>query len=215
VLAGKEATDIESVLGDVGERWHLPQASYKLYPVCHFIHAYLDAVAELRRRHGSDSVGSLECLVHPSVVPVVADHPEQRRAPRTLEQAQYSLYYAVAQMFVHGHCDLADLARTDDPAVLDLAARITTVEHPSMEYPGLFPAVVRAFGRDGALLEQLSLEGPRGATLDEDELFHEIREKFRANTAPSLGPEQAEAMFAQLHDVDSHVGKAAASWWRV
>jgi 2-methylcitrate dehydratase PrpD len=215
VLAGaEEVTGIDTTLGDVGKRWHLPEAAYKLYPCCHFIHAYLDAVAALRRRHPPHAHGTLESVVHPSVVPLVADRPEQRRAPRTLEQAQYSLYYTVAQMFVHGHCDLADLARPDDPAVLDLAARVTAVEDPSMDYPGLFPAVVRAFGRDGALLEELSLEGPRGATLDQGDLLAEIREKFRANTEPSLGPERAAALFAQLHDADSHAGKAAATWWR-
>ena len=31
-------------LDDLGEVWHLPDAAFKLYPCCHYIHPYLEAM---------------------------------------------------------------------------------------------------------------------------------------------------------------------------
>lgn len=214
VLAGTdEFSHIDALLADVGGRWHLPEASFKLYPVCHYIHSYLDAVDDLRRRHDWAEVGVVECEVHPAVVPVIADVPERRRQPRTFEEAQYSLFHCVAQMFVHGHCDLADL-NEEDPRVREFAQRVEAVINPGLDYPGLFPAVVRARDRDGNLLEEVSLRGPLGATMDQQQLIGAVKDKFLQNTAPAWGEGRAELMFDQLRDVDAHATRPAADWWR-
>lgn len=215
VLAGvTEHAHVDGVLNDVGQRWYLPDVSFKLYPVCHYIHSYLDAVLELRARRDPATVGAIECEVHPAVVPVIADNPEQRRRPRTLEEAQYSLFYCAAQMFVHGHCDLEDLSGAQDGEVLAFAERVRAVVNPDMEYPGLFPAVVRVLDDNGTVLEELSIKGPHGATMAQQDLANVVRQKFVQNTAPTWGEERARSMFDRLREVDAHVGEPAAQWWR-
>ena len=33
------------LLGDLGTRWHLPDAAFKLYPCCHYLHPFIEGAA--------------------------------------------------------------------------------------------------------------------------------------------------------------------------
>jgi len=202
VLAGVTGADeaaIAAVLDDVGSRWHLEDAAYKLYPVCHYIHSYLDLVDELRTLHPLEDIGTIECEVHPAVTNVISDDPAIRRRPATFEQAQYSLHYSVAQMWVHGRCDLEDLvADLGDPAVLAVADRVEAIVDPSLEFPGVFPASIKVRGHGGDVLVERAIVGPRGATLTGTELGPELQEKFVRNAAQQLGQERATALYEHL-----------------
>jgi len=216
VLAGQEGPQPEhlaNILDDVGERWHLADAAYKLYPVCHYIHSYLDVVAELRGRHPLDTIGRIECEVHPAVTNVISDDPDQRRRPTTFEQAQYSLHYSVAQMFVHGACGIEDLVDSlGDERVLGVADRVEAIVDPTMEFPGLFPASIRLRGHDGTVLEERAVIGPHGATRSGAELSLELREKFLRNVSGLHGSAGAEDLFERLTDVDGHRDDMAGGW---
>jgi 2-methylcitrate dehydratase PrpD len=199
VLAGVERMpDVADTFGDIGRRWHLEDASYKLHPLCHYLHGYVDLVAELRTRHAVADIGAVECEVHPAVTAVISDDEDQRRRPRTFEEAQYSLHYTVAQMFVHGGCTIEQLQEPSDPVVLEVAERVSAVVNPELEFPGLFPAVIRLRGHDGRMLEQASIPGPHGATASQADLIGELREKFVGNTASRWSQARAGSMFAQL-----------------
>lgn len=216
VLAGQESRqpeELATVLDDVGHRWHLAEAAYKLYPVCHYIHSYLDVVAELRELHPLDTIGTIECEVHPAVTNVISDDADQRRRPVTFEQAQYSLHYTVAQMFVHGSCVIDDLVeRLGDPQVLAFADRVEAIVDPNMEFPGLFPALIRLRGHDGAVLTERAIVGPRGATLSGAELGTELRDKFLRNASSRLGTDGAQERFARLTDIAAHRDAPAGGW---
>ena len=203
VFAGQsEPSGMAEVFGDVGRRWHLIDAAYKLYPVCHYIHSYLDLVDGLRRRHDAQTIGAIRCRVHPAVVPVISDDEAQRRRPRSFEEAQYSLHYAVAQMYLAGHCTIEDLQDPTIPAVLDLASRVEAPVDPDLDFPGMFPAVIELLDHEGRLLEEATIRGPRGATVAPIDLLEEIRAKFVANTSARWSKATAEAMFEQLSSPD-------------
>lgn len=213
VLAGvADPVGVADVLGDVGERWHLLEASYKLYPVCHYIHAYLDLVADLRQRHPLGSVATIECEVHPAVVPVVTEDEQQRRRPRNIEEAQYSLHFAVASMYLHGACTLEQLSDPSDPDTLAVARKVRAVVNPDLEFPGLFPAVIRVLDTEGRLLERAEIPGPRGATVPRVELVDELREKFVRNTASRWSAAEAVARFDRLATADLPADIPAAEW---
>lgn len=216
VLAGRTAVDLTALaatLDDVGSRWHLVDAAYKLYPVCHYIHSYLDLVDDMRGVHPLESIAAIECAVHPAVTNVISDDPELRRRPITFEQAQYSLHYSVAQMWVHGRCELEDLASDlSDPAVLAVADRVQAVVDPSLEFPGVFPASVRVRGLDGGVLVERSIVGPRGATLTGEQLGPELREKFVRNAGRRLGMGPAAALHDRLLTGAADHGRPAAAW---
>jgi 2-methylcitrate dehydratase PrpD len=216
VLGGQGVRDdaaVSTILDDVGDRWHLRDAAYKLYPVCHYIHSYLDIVQEIRSLHLLDHIGAIECEVHPSVTNVISDDPEQRRRPSTFEQAQYSLHYSVAQMFIHGSCDLdAFMAALHDERVLDVADRVVAIVNPDLDFPGVFPAVIRLRNRDGQVIEERSIVGPRGAMLSSDDLGPELRDKFIRNVSRALSPTDAAERFERMTDLDRLTTEPAPIW---
>lgn len=216
VIGGQDTHDdaaISAILDDVGERWHLRDAAYKLYPVCHYIHSYLDIVEEIRSLHALDDIGSIECEVHPAVTNVISDDPELRRRPTTFEQAQYSLHYTVAQMFARGSCDLdALVADLGDERVLEVAARVVAIVNPDLEFPGVFPAFIRLRDRDGAVLEERSIVGPRGATLSGNALGPELRDKFIRNVSSGMDPAAAAARFERMTDLSGLASEPASTW---
>lgn len=216
VLAGRTGVtvaDTAPVLDDIGQRWHLAEAAYKLYPVCHYIHSYLDLVDELRPLHAVDDIGTVECAVHPAVTNVISDDPDVRRRPVTFEQAQYSLHFSVAHMLVHGTCELDQLqANLHDDRVLALAQRVEAVVDPELEFPGIFPASIRLRDRDGRVLVERSIIGPRGATLSGKELGAELEQKFISNAAPRFGQGRAAELYARLTDVATNRTTPASAW---
>jgi 2-methylcitrate dehydratase PrpD len=220
VLAGRDDHDpahdraaSAAILDDVGTRWHLNDAAYKLYPVCHYIHSYLDVVDELRSLHPLDTIGAIECTVHPAVTNVISDDPDRRRRPGTFEQAQYSLHFSVAHMFTHGDCDIDTMAANiRDPEVLSVADRVVAVVDPDLEFPGVFPAHVRLRDHDGEVLVERSIVGPRGATLSGEELAPELREKFVRNASRRMSPDEASALFERMTASGSALTMPAMSW---
>jgi 2-methylcitrate dehydratase PrpD len=213
VLAGiDDAADVAGVLDNVGGRWHLLEASYKLHPVCHYIHAYLDLVADLRQRHPLASVAAIHCHVHPAVVPVITDDEDQRRHPRSVEEAQYSLHFAVASMYLHGACSSEELADPHDPRIREVAQRVHAVVDPDLAFPGMFPAVIRLLDDRGELIEQAELAGPHGATVPRAELVGALREKFVRNTASRWTASAAGDVFDQLATAALPAALPAADW---
>ena len=39
-----------ALIGDIGRKWHLPDAAYKFYPCCHYLHPFVEAAGELAAR---------------------------------------------------------------------------------------------------------------------------------------------------------------------
>ncbi|MBI2616318.1 MAG: MmgE/PrpD family protein, partial [Gemmatimonadetes bacterium] len=39
-----------ALIGDIGRKWHLPDAAYKFYPCCHYLHPFIEAAGILAER---------------------------------------------------------------------------------------------------------------------------------------------------------------------
>jgi 2-methylcitrate dehydratase PrpD len=140
------------VFDDLGTVWHARELSYKAYPCCHYIHAFLDACAELRQRGvAAADVDRLECTVPVEVVPVICEPWERKVRPASAVDARFSLPYAVAAMWLDGAVDV-DTFRPQGirPEVLALAARVTYRPAPGMGYPARFAGRVTCLTRDGS-----------------------------------------------------------------
>jgi 2-methylcitrate dehydratase PrpD len=116
-------------------------------------------------------------------------------------------------MLVHGTCELDQLqANLHDDRVLALAQRVEAVVDPALEFPGIFPASIRLRGRDGRVLVERSIIGPRGATLSAEELGAELEQKFISNAAPRFGRGRAAELYARLTDIATHRATPASTW---
>src|SRR5262249_48278138 len=148
--------DVAKHLESLGDDWEMVRTSFKLYPCCHLNHAYLDAVARLRREGlHAEQVDQVECLVPAGEVPIVCEPVEAKRRPRTPYDAKFSLPFCVAAALSDARVGIGAFTEKSirDPRLLALAGRVTFTLDPTSGYPGTFPGCVKAQLRDGGALE--------------------------------------------------------------
>jgi hypothetical protein len=119
-LGGRE-TNPAAVGDGLGQTWELMRTAVKPYPICHFIHAFADAVLDLRAEHGlrPEDIAAIRCAIHPVPGKVVCQPAEAKWAPRDEYDAKFSLPFVVSAALSRGRFTLAELAggarRPGDP----------------------------------------------------------------------------------------------------
>ena len=109
----------------LGQRWRLidPGLLIKTNPVCSAAHAAIEQMAILMRQipGGPDSIQTIE-----ADVPQLVKDSLRYSAPKSPQEAQFSLPYALACAALHGRVRLADLAEREllDPAKQALMAKV-------------------------------------------------------------------------------------------
>ncbi|MHB8489379.1 MAG: MmgE/PrpD family protein [Candidatus Dormibacteria bacterium] len=201
-FTGNDHAPLEEQFADLGTRWETPRIAFKPFPACHFVHACLEALAEVMVDPDFDAndLGEIVTLVPADAVPLVLEPVSAKLAPRTGYDAKFSLQYALGAMLVDGRVDVATYAedRITDPRILGIARHVTyrVVDFPT--YPAAFPGGVIVTTKSGRRFE-VEVPYQRG---DEHNPMSEadVREKFRANALMALDPELAAAQAdALLH----------------
>jgi 2-methylcitrate dehydratase PrpD len=115
-------------LGELGRGWHLlsPGVDVKRIPVCLSSHAAVDAVSDLALGNGiaADEIVDIVCDVPPIVVSnLIHDRP------RTSQEAQFSMPYAIAVSLLFGAFKLEHLGELtrNDPAVQALMTKVRMI----------------------------------------------------------------------------------------
>ncbi|GAA4698748.1 MmgE/PrpD family protein [Pseudonocardia yuanmonensis] len=152
-LAGRETRP--GAVGDrLGETWELVRTAVKPYPICHFIHAFADAVLTLRPEIGDTAITEIRCAIHPVPAKVVCEPAEAKWAPRDEYDAKFSLPFVVAASLTRGRFTLAELEddALGDAAVLDLAQKVRVSDDPDSAFPAAYSGAVEIELADGRVL---------------------------------------------------------------
>jgi 2-methylcitrate dehydratase PrpD len=203
-LHGVEA-DVEGQVGDLGERWETPRIAFKPYPACHYVHAPVDALAQLVREHdlGAEGVERLVAISDVTGESLVLAPLEDKLRPRTVYDAKFSLPYCLAALLVHGRLDVTSFtpAAIADADVLEVASR---VQYEVKEYapaPDAFSGGVRVETCDGQTLEA-ELRHQRGGS-ENPMSVDEVVEKYRANAALGLDGKDVRALESTVLTLES------------
>jgi len=191
-FAGDEAAAerFRALVDDIGLTWHLPNAAYKFYPCCHYLHPFIEAAGILSERGvRAEDVGSILCRVPAGEAAVICEPWESKQAPETGHAARWSLPIVVATRLVEGKIDLATFESPASAAVRELARRIRWEPLPDARFPQRFEAEIVCEKRTGAT-ETVPIDDVYGNHTRPPETAA-ILAKFRANAARSL---QAEAI---------------------
>ncbi|MEF9604372.1 MmgE/PrpD family protein, partial [Paracoccus sp. PXZ] len=184
-----EGADVADLWADLGTTWRIAEQYFKPWPVCRWAQPSVQAVLDLRARHGvtADQVERIE---------IATFHQSRRlaaRDPASTEEAQYSTAYPAAVALVRGRVDPADVAEDGlaDPLIRGLAAGMTVTEREDFNaaFPARRFADVRLVMKDGRVLDS----GPTEAAGDPEAPapMDAVRAKFRAYAAPVLGEVRA------------------------
>ncbi|GAA5232341.1 MmgE/PrpD family protein [Verticiella sediminum] len=176
--------------------WALAAPRRKLHACCGYIHAPVDAVAQLRPQLARGFAGGT-LQVH--VAPYVADVVSKAAPPNSPNDARFHLQYCLAIVMQGG-----DTIRPEhsirmgehlaDPAIVQAMGRVTVVADPTLNHYHQCKAVFTA--ADGRQYIQAPA-GPRGSAqcpLSDDEVVA----KFVSLAEPVLGRARAEQVVQVL-----------------
>lgn len=177
------APEVAHLWADLGARWYLHEQYFKPYPVCRWAQPAVEAVRSLRGAVGDPTrIRRIE---------IVTFHEAKRLhtvRPRTTEEAQYSLPWAVACALLSGGIDVESVTTAlDDARLTALAARVDIQESElfNRRFPRERWAIARVHLADGRVVESEPREArgdPHSPLSDK-----ELHAKFLSLAEPVLG----------------------------
>jgi 2-methylcitrate dehydratase PrpD len=177
-----EAADrFAAAIETLGTQWHLPQAAFKFYPCCHYIHPFIEALEiALRERPGS-AIDTILCEVPPGAAALISEPWERKLKPQTGHEARYSLPIALAARLVEGAVTPATFANAPSAAIVAKAECISARAMKDADFPRRFEARLHVRFTDGNATEVYVDDVFGGARRPPTR--EAVLEKFRANAA--------------------------------
>ena len=181
-FAPSKAPDFAPLLDGLGRRWILETLAFKPYACGTMTQPFVDcAIALARQGIRAEDIARLDCEVGEGTVHRLWEPLPLKQAPPNAYAAKFSTPYCVAVGFLDGGAGLGQFSeeRVADPAVRELAAKVSYVINPHDEYPRNFSGHIRAILTDGTVCEirQPHMRGGAHEPLSSDD----IRLKFHDN----------------------------------
>lgn len=180
---GPGATDarLSASLADLGAAWRIGAVALKLYPACHFVHACVHQAARLAdARPTGARISRIVVQIPDPGVPIVLEPSAAKLRPRTGYHARFSLPFCIGARLARGSLTLDSFRpdTLDDPAVHEIAARVSHEPWPSQPPASMFAGATRIVFDDGteAAAPPAAPPGAASNPLSSDE----VRGKFRA-----------------------------------
>ncbi len=187
------AEKFRALLGDLGSRWHLPEAAFKFNPCCHYLHPFIEAAGILAARGvRAGDVKAIVCEVPAGAAPVICEPWERVLDPADGHAARWSLPITVAARLVEGKVDLTTFEHTASPAVRALARKVRWIPLADARFPERFEAVIACELVSGKT-ETVRIDDVDG-NHTRPPSPERVLAKFRANAARTLAPEAVEVV---------------------
>ena len=170
-------------LKTLGQRWMLREAAFKLYPCCHYIHPFIEAVEALMAASlNLEEIERIECKVPQGAAAIICDPWHLKQTPSILNEAKYSLPYCMGLAFlkipIAAQHFLSDQVNAQAVA---FAQKISWTPMQDADFPNKFQAeiVVHLFNGQSLLkcIDQVKGSADRPATVQD------ITEKFGHNAS--------------------------------
>ena len=194
-----DAADLAPLLATLGDEWHLPDAAFKLYPCCHYIHPFLEAVEQLMAGGlAAADVETITAHVAPGQAPLICEPWARRQSPASGHDGKWGLAYCIALMLTAGKVEVASF-ETPPPDVVALAGKIAWTPMRDADFPAVFPARLSVGTVDGARLnvEIATVRGAPGRPVPEAA----IQAKFLANAGRRLPVDSCQRLLRTLENL--------------
>ncbi|MEQ8398875.1 MmgE/PrpD family protein [Thalassobaculum sp.] len=192
---------LDRALDDLGTVWHLPDAAFKLYPCCHYIHPFLEALQDLI--DGGLTVETLEsliCEVPQPEAPLICEPWERRQHPASGYDGKWGLAYCLAALLVDGRIDVDTFAGPPAPEIASVARRMAWRPMEGHRFPHRFEAALEARLTDGAV-RRVRVDDVRGAP-GRPVAPDAVLAKFANNAGRTLTTDAAAAVQAAVLGLD-------------
>jgi 2-methylcitrate dehydratase PrpD len=179
-----EQVDLDVIFKGLGRDWETLDVRPKLYPCCHYLQAFLDCAAALRREQNirAEDIAGISCRIAQGAVNMVCEPWERKLEPVTGYDARFSLPFAVALMLIRGKAGVAEFSAqvAADARIRQLMAKVSYAVEPNYEVKDM-PGWVEVALRDGSrhVREVPEVRGNARYPI----ALTELLDKFNANSA--------------------------------
>lgn len=181
-FAPSRTPDFKPVLEGLGQTWIMETIAFKPYACGTMTQPFIDcAIALAERGVRAEQISSIVCDAGEGTVHRLWEELAVKHRPPTPYAAKFSTPFCMAVGFFDRRAGFSQFteARIHDPAVLELAAKISYRIDPDNEYPTNFTGHLRATLVDGSVVETRQPHMRGGAR--EPLSAAELQEKFADN----------------------------------
>ncbi|KAL0931422.1 uncharacterized protein CTRU02_214157 [Colletotrichum truncatum] len=187
---------------DLGTSWLFEETALKPFPACRFTHAAIELTAKVAAETGSQKLPeSIKVWVNPSGYDIIGRPSPNKLHPKTIVDAQFSMYYQVAVAWLFGMeigWSAYDSEKMKDGQVADLCDRIEVIIDEDWKYD--FGVRMLFNGLDGRENREEAMLHPLG------EVHHpfpsaKVRDKFRGLVKPVYDPERTEMILSAVESL--------------
>lgn len=189
---------------DLGRVWHTPEITFKMYPVCHMTHSFIDCM--FRARNEScvcpEDIERIECRIEERCYHIVCEPEAAKKNPETDYMMRFSLPYVIAVSILKGKVSPweIDMRLAQDPMVKGLMGKVVCIADDSKRNPGYFPGWIKLYLKDGT--EQIYDQRWEIGTPENPVDMDAVMEKFRNNLEHFYTDEQIERLSETIQDLD-------------
>ncbi|NNE88286.1 MAG: MmgE/PrpD family protein [Silicimonas sp.] len=186
----------EPLLATLGREWMTPDAAFKLYPCCHYIHPFLEAVEKIMAQGVSaNDINSVMALVPPPAAPLICEPWARRQAPVSGYDGKWGLAYCMALMLVDGRVDVGSFEAAPREDVIAVAKKMTWKPMEDHRFPARFSARIEVETTNGAFSAEVpQVRGAPDRPLD----AMDIRAKFVANAGRRFDAKRIHALEQEI-----------------
>lgn len=195
---------------NLGTVWHTPEITFKMYPVCHMTHSFIDCALEAREKYGvkAEEVEEIECRIEERCYHIVCEPEEAKKNPQTDYMMRFSLPYVLAVALSKGRVSPweIDMCLVRDSRIHELMSRVRCVADDEKRNPGYFPGWLKIRLKDGKefVFDQRWEKGTPQNPVDLDA----VMTKFANNLAHFYGQGRIKQLAELLQDFEKMSGAA-------
>jgi 2-methylaconitate cis-trans-isomerase PrpF/2-methylcitrate dehydratase PrpD len=151
----------DGLIDNLRSEWVAITTAIKPYPACRMTHSGIEATDILKLRSGKKrTLEEIEYRINPVLHGVVGDDVPNKRHPKNVVDAQFSMYYQAAATWIWGKSDGWNIyRRLEDPSVEALLDRVKVVADATSTLR--LGCVVKATYTDGTT-DSVTLKEPMG-----------------------------------------------------
>jgi 2-methylcitrate dehydratase PrpD len=198
----------ERLVEGLGERWAVPETSFKFHASCRHTHPAADALLAGMKEHdlAADQVAGVRAHVHGAAIDVLGPVSD----PRTIHQSKFSMGFVLALIAARGSAGIDDFTEEalEDPELRGFSERVEMVFDPEVDaaYPRRWIGLVEIeTAGGGRITSRVDVpKGDPGNTLSREEL----EEKARRLAAFQGGAseEEMDRVIGRVWDLDREPG---------
>ncbi len=200
----------EVLTDNLGKVFEGKNISFKLYACCKFTHGAIEATMEMVKKHGltPDEIVEIRVGMNQQMFDLVCEPHSKKVNPKTVVDAQFSIYYTVASALVRESVFINDFNDTviQDPKILEVAHRVKPFVDPMLEKEfstGISPTLVAIYLKNGKTLETRidQVKGHPQKPVGLEEIFQKYKQCASYAAFPLSG-NQIEIMGQTIFDLE-------------